>query len=81
MWLFELARVLVRLDHVANVIIHANHGMMRSAVMLRVSDCITDSVWSAIQEATEWQRIANQIDAAMIFAKTHFVNVRWLHRG
>jgi hypothetical protein len=49
--------------------------------MLRISDCITDSVWSAIQEPNEWQNIANQIDAAMIFAKTHFVNVRWLHRG
>ena len=26
--LFELARVLVRFNHVANMIIHANHGMM-----------------------------------------------------
>jgi hypothetical protein len=26
--LFEIARVLVRFDHVANMIIHANHGMM-----------------------------------------------------
>jgi hypothetical protein len=32
---------------------------------------------------TEWQHIGNQIDAAMIFAGTDFVNVqwgRWLHR-
>jgi hypothetical protein len=26
--LFELARVLVRLDHVARIIINANHGVM-----------------------------------------------------
>jgi hypothetical protein len=26
--LFEIARVLVRFYHVANMIIHANHGMM-----------------------------------------------------
>jgi hypothetical protein len=24
---------------------------------------------------TEWQRIGNQVDAAFIFARTHFVNV------
>ena len=27
-------------------------------------------------EPTEWQRIGNQIDAAMIFARADFVNVR-----
>jgi hypothetical protein len=26
-------------------------------------------------QPTEWQRIGNQIDAALIFARTHFVNV------
>jgi hypothetical protein len=49
--------------------------------MLRISDYITDSVWSAIQEPTEWQRIGNQIDTAFIFARADFVNVsknrRW----
>ena len=33
--------------------------------------------------ATEWQHIGNQIDTAMIFARSHFVNVcrnGWLHR-
>jgi hypothetical protein len=31
----------------------------------------------AVPEATEWQRIGNQIDAAMIFARADFVNMRW----
>ena len=41
--------------------------------MLRVSDCITDRVWLAIPQPTEWQRIGNQINAAMIFARSDFV--------
>ena len=36
--------------------------------MLRVSDC----VWLAIPQATERQRIGNQIDAAFIFARANF---------
>jgi hypothetical protein len=40
--------------------------------MLRVSDCIIQRV---IPQPTEWQRIADQIDAAMIFARSDFVNV------
>ena len=31
---------------------------------------------SVIPQPTEWQRIGNQIDAAMIFARTDFVKVR-----
>jgi hypothetical protein len=27
-WLFEIASVLVRLDHVARVIVNANHGIV-----------------------------------------------------
>jgi hypothetical protein len=38
--LSELARVLVRLDHVASRIVNANHCIMRSAVELRVADCV-----------------------------------------
>ncbi len=33
----------------------------------------------SVPQATEWQRIGNQIDAAMIFARADFVKVRWLH--
>jgi hypothetical protein len=33
-------------------------------------------------ETTKWQRIANQIDAAFIFARADFVNVLWAdHRA
>jgi hypothetical protein len=32
--LFELARVLVRVDHVARVIVNANHSIVRAAVKL-----------------------------------------------
>jgi hypothetical protein len=28
LWLFEIADVLVRLDHVASIIVNANHGIM-----------------------------------------------------
>jgi len=38
-------------------------------VVNRVADC----VWLAIPQGTEWQRIGNQIDAAMIFARADFV--------
>jgi hypothetical protein len=55
--LFKLARVLVRLHHVASRIVNANHSLMLAAVELRVSDCIADRVWFAVPEANEWQRI------------------------
>jgi len=34
--LFEIARVLVRLDHVASIIVNANHSVMGAAAVLRV---------------------------------------------
>ena len=40
-----------------------------------VADCVADCVWLAVPEATERQRIGNQIDAAFIFARADFVNV------
>jgi hypothetical protein len=36
---------------------------------------LADCVWFAIPQPTEWQRIGNQIDGAMIFARADFVNV------
>jgi hypothetical protein len=44
--------------------------------MLRVSDCIRDGI--RLAQATERQRIGNQIDAAMIFARADFLNVQRL---
>jgi hypothetical protein len=63
------------LDHVAPRIVNANHGIMCAAVLAGVADCIAGSVWLAIPQATEWQRIGNQINAAMIFTRADFVNV------
>jgi len=79
--LFELARVVVRLDHRASFIVNANHSMVRAAEKLGVADCVVDRVWLAIPQATEWQHFGNQIDAA-IFSWSNLVNVvRAAHRG
>jgi hypothetical protein len=37
--------------------------------MLRVADCIADRVGLAIPQKTEWQRVGDQIDGAMMFAR------------
>ena len=41
------------------------------------ADCILDRIRLAVPQPTEWQCIANQIDAAFIFARSDFVNVHW----
>src|SRR5436309_13090240 len=38
--LFEIASVLVRLDHVARCIVNANHGLMCSTAKLSVADSL-----------------------------------------
>jgi hypothetical protein len=38
--LAEIARVLVRLDHVARFLVNANHGIASAAAMLRVANCV-----------------------------------------
>jgi hypothetical protein len=43
--------------------------------MLRVADCVAERVRLAIPQPTEWQRVGNEIDAAMIFARADLVNV------
>ena len=64
--LFEIARVLVRVNHVARVVANANHSIVLPTAKLRVVDCIIDGVWLAIPQPTEWQRIGNKIGSAMI---------------
>ena len=64
----------MRLDHVASIA-NANHSIMLAAAMLCASDGIRDGVRLAVPQPTEWQRIGDQISAAMIFARTDFVNV------
>jgi len=39
---------------------------MRAAVRLRMADRVADCVWLAIPQATQWQRIGDQLDAALI---------------
>jgi hypothetical protein len=39
----------------------------------RVADCI---IRRAVPQPTEWQHIGNQINAAMIFALSDFIDVR-----
>ena len=48
---FEIAFVPVRFDHVASIIVNADDSIMRPAAMLRVADCIRDSVSIAITTA------------------------------
>jgi len=50
--------------------------------MLGISECVRDGLRPAIPEATEWQRITNQINASTIFARADFVNMVDLsHKG
>src|SRR5262245_1853484 len=62
---FELALVLVRFDHVASIIVNANHSIMRPAAVPRVPICLGDRVRLAIPQRPEWQDIGNQIDAPL----------------
>ena len=73
--LSEIALVLVRFDYVARIIVNANHSVMRTAEKLCITDCIADCVRRALPQTTEWQRIGNQINPAMIFTRADFVNV------
>jgi len=66
--LFELARVLVRLNHVASFIINANHSIVWAAEKLCVADCIG---WlrfgSAYHRPPNGNTFGNQIDPTSIF--------------
>src|SRR4029453_13793411 len=67
--LFEIALVLVRLDHVASFVVNANHGIVRPAIMFCVSDCIRDGIRPVMPQTTEWQHIGDEINTAFIFAR------------
>ena len=45
---------------------------MRPAVLYRVANC--GCIRLAIPQTTEWQRIGNEIDSAMTFARAYFIN-------
>jgi hypothetical protein len=43
---------------------------------------VHNCLWLAVPQPTKWQRIGDKIDAAMIFARSNFVNVLWVsHRN
>jgi hypothetical protein len=65
-------------DHITRVIVNANHGVVLAAAKLCGADWVSDCIRFAVQQATQWQHIGNQIDAAMIFARADFVNVHCL---
>ena len=46
-----------------------------SALSVSSKGTATTVIWLAIPQATEWERIGNQIDATMIFARANFINV------
>jgi hypothetical protein len=43
--------------------------------MLGIADCIAYGIRPVMPQATERQRIGNQIDSATVFARADFVNV------
>jgi hypothetical protein len=49
---FEIARLLVCLNHVASVKVNANHGVMWAAVMFYVIDCIADRIRLSVRQST-----------------------------
>jgi len=55
--------------------VNADHGILRPAVVFRASDYIADCIWFAVPQPTEWQHIGNQINTAVIFVRSDFVNV------
>ena len=69
----EILLVLVHFDHVASVILDADHSVMCSAVKSRAPNGV---IHFGLPEPTEWQRIGNQILPASIFARSHFVSMR-----
>jgi hypothetical protein len=71
-WFFEIAFVSVYFDLFASFIVNMDHSLMRAATVFCVADCISDF---QIPQPTDWQRIRDQIKAAMIFARANFVKV------
>ena len=74
--------MLVRFDHVAGCIVNADRRILRSAVELRVCHRFANF---QIQQPTEGQHVADEINARMILARMDFVGMRFLigiiHRG
>jgi hypothetical protein len=52
-----------------------NQSEWTSAAEFFETNHIAHRIWFAIPQPTEWQRIGNEIKAAFIFARAHFVFV------
>jgi len=55
----EIAWVFMRCDHVASVIMHANHDRMGTAVVHRVCESIANRIGFAVPEPAERQHVAD----------------------
>jgi hypothetical protein len=53
--LFEIAGVVLCLNHIARFIVNADDSIVRAAVEFCVADCVADRVWLAIPQTTEWR--------------------------
>jgi len=58
----------VRFDYVASVFVNAGHSLDANRCQLRVVNCVC----LAVPQPSEWQRIGNQIDAALAFTAGGF---------
>jgi hypothetical protein len=72
---FEIARVLVRFDHVVRVIVNANLRIMRPAEKVRITNSI---IRFGVPKSAEWENIGNKIKAAFVAPRAYFVNVHQL---
>ena len=66
----------MRCDHVASFIVNADHGGMSPAAMLSISDYM---IQLGIPQPTEWQRVGDEIKAAFVSTRSHFVNVHEIY--
>jgi hypothetical protein len=73
--LFEIARLLAASRSRCQLYRKRESRHRATAVKRCVTDCVADCVRFAIPQATERQRIGDQINAAMIFAWSHFVKL------
>jgi hypothetical protein len=62
----EVSSLSTSLDDTTRKIKVRIRRLAQNRTMLSVFDCVADCIRFAVAQATEWQRIGNQIDAAMI---------------
>ena len=68
----KIARVLVRFDYVTSNIVTRITASCERLSKLRIVNCVADCVWLAVTQPTEWERIGDEIDAALVAARGAF---------